>query len=1407
MSRHDAKSGSAIRRLARGLALVAGVAGAVAALATVVLMTPPGGWLAARLIETLVSNDRQTLRLDGVSAPLAHTVMIDGMTLRSPDGENLVTAEAIRLSLSFADLWRARLTVHELEIGSATLIGLPEPAAEPAQASLPIGIALEAFAVRSLEVRHPVLDVPARLTLQGSAALLRDDMSGVELEIRPEERTAGSVDGLLMLAASLDPQTGSIAGRLTLEDSEDRAFAAMLALPDAGRLGLEGRIAGDAGTWTLDLQGMLDDLDAMVLSVTRVSAGEDRYVAQGKGSFSPFAPRIVAPLLAGPTSISADIRHQATTGHVAIDMLALENEALSLSAEGSVTADAASTLRAGLELKRSTFLPVGQGVSIAPLSASLTMDGTAKSAGLRAVVDGAGLSMPGLELQRLSFELTGSGFDLMEMRGALDIRAGVAKTGASDLRLASLLANGVNAQMQLAIDGSAWSLAQPLSIETGTAKATLAGSGATDLATLDLDLEASVRTAILDPALEARLGRSATLRADIVKADDRVTLDQVSATAGPLRLTKGRLAADAGTVEGFANIAVSSLSQAGAGLDGVLGADVTVSGTPASLVAAFDTSATVRAPGGGELPLRATGEAAFGAQGLSVTRVDASFAGNSLRGSLFAGRTDDGVAFDLPNPGVIAALFGERLEGAVSGAVRPLGSRFADGFTLTLSSRQLAHVALGVSNASISATYDPQGAQRALTGTVKAESIDVAGRRLTDLDAALESGAGDSPVTLSVSAMLDGMPLSATGTVQSENGLTRVQLGSASATIEGRRLALTAPATISLDSGGSLIDAPAIGVSGGQVALTGQFQPTLDINATLRGVPLDVVRIINPAVALDGTVSGRVTASGRLPSPAARYELAFSGLSLPQMRAAGLPPLAVAASGGLEGQTLTLDARITGVDGLDLRASGGVRLDAGPQLDLKLSGPVPVGIARERLAASGLSVTGNTALDLTVRGRADAPALSGAVRMRDGRIVSLAAALDLRDVAADFNLQDDRLTVARFTGSIATGGTVSVGGAVGLSPGAGFPADLTVAVRDGRYLDGRNIAARFNADLTLSGPLLRDPLVAGEIDLASVAITVPDSLPRAITTLNIERRNASRAVSAQDVRLAGKPNDASGGVRLAVAVSAPSGIVVRGRGIDAELGGALRLEGRSSAPRAVGGFELRRGALDLLGRKLRFTEGTLTFTGSLTPVADLLASAQAQSSTVSVRAAGPVDALEFTFASVPSLPEEEVLALLVFGRSFSNLSPLQIAQLAQSVAQLTGIARGPGVLERLTRAAGLDSVDVDTDEATGSTAVRVGKALNERTQVSVLRPAHGRASTSISAAASNCVAKHPRTERRAAACSSSGTIDSPKWDEAMQPARSSCRCGRATHGVSDKATNASVIRTWAAGSGLWPQRP
>ena len=50
---------------------------------------------------------------------------------------------------------------------------------------------------------------------------------------------------------------------------------------------------------------------------------------------------------------------------------------------------------------------------------------------------------------------------------------------------------------------------------------------------------------------------------------------------------------------------------------------------------------------------------------------------------------------------------------------------------------------------------------------------------------------------------------------------------------------------------------------------------------------------------------------------------------------------------------------------------------------------------------------------------------------------------------------------------------MSATGRVGLDPNAGFPIDLTLQIRKARYVNGTLVAARFDADLTLTGSLRR----------------------------------------------------------------------------------------------------------------------------------------------------------------------------------------------------------------------------------------------------------------------------------------------------------------------------------------------
>jgi len=264
------------------------------------------------------------------------------------------------------------------------------------------------------------------------------------------------------------------------------------------------------------------------------------------------------------------------------------------------------------------------------------------------------------------------------------------------------------------------------------------------------------------------------------------------------------------------------------------------------------------------------------------------------------------------------------------------------------------------------------------------------------------------------------------------------------------------------------------------------------------------------------------------------------------------------------------------------------------------------------------------------------------------------------------------------------------------------------------------VTTTISADLAVRGPLVGSPTLTGTVDLARTVIAIPESLPASLKALDVRHKNAPPAVQrqAEILRPAESSRSGSGVLSLDVTVNAPQRIFVQGRGLDAELGGSLRLVGPVSAPQATGGFELRRGRLLLLGRRLTFTEGHITFNGSLVPDLDFEATSQAANATVTVHVLGPANNPQFSFTSSSGLPEDEVLAQLLFGRALSNLSAVQLAQLADAAAQLAGAGGSTSLLGSLRERLGVDNIDVTTGE-TGGANVTVGKYLNDRTFLSI----------------------------------------------------------------------------------------
>ena len=314
----------------------------------------------------------------------------------------------------------------------------------------------------------------------------------------------------------------------------------------------------------------------------------------------------------------------------------------------------------------------------------------------------------------------------------------------------------------------------------------------------------------------------------------------------------------------------------------------------------------------------------------------------------------------------------------------------------------------------------------------------------------------------------------------------------------------------------------------------------------------------------------------------------------------------------------------------------------------------------------------------------------------------------------------DTLRIDRLDGTTPNGGSIALAGQVRLDPEAGFPGSIRLTGKRAQIVANDIVTATADMALDVSGPLGRRPNVAGKITILSMDITVPshfDSVASPIPgTKHLNPTPTARARLAQLARArAARARSPLFDATLALTITGANRIYVRGRGINAELGGDLRVAGLARDPQVTGEFDLLRGSLAILGKRLDFTRGRVQFHGDATPDLDLTAETTASGITARVSVTGPASQPTFAITSSPSLPQDEILSRVLFDRAAGSLSPFQALQLANSAATLSG---NGDALEGFRRSLGLSSLGVSSGSS-GSPLLGLSRALNDRISLDV----------------------------------------------------------------------------------------
>jgi hypothetical protein len=388
------------------------------------------------------------------------------------------------------------------------------------------------------------------------------------------------------------------------------------------------------------------------------------------------------------------------------------------------------------------------------------------------------------------------------------------------------------------------------------------------------------------------------------------------------------------------------------------------------------------------------------------------------------------------------------------------------------------------------------------------------------------------------------------------------------------------------------------------------------------------------------------------------------------------------------------------VDRLTLRSrlgamtASGTVTDAGA-LDFTADGQIPLAVVA-RLRPEIVEAEGVADARLRIGGTARAPAVTGEGTIRDGRIALRDYPDPIRDLHAQFTLTPRAARVSEVTATFA-GGQIRGSGEATFEAGGVGTYRFTLTGREVSLTPLPDLQTAWDADLEIVGRATRT-LVRGEARLLRALYTRDISLLREI----LQRRPTR--VEARE-----------GGIYLDVGVLLQDNIVVRTSVATLRAGGSLRLQGTTSAPIVFGTLAVSDGELTFRRNKWTVTSATARFLDPrrLDPLLDVQARAQIRQFEITMHMTGPTDNLEIQFTSVPPLPEDEVLALVAFGQTRSQVSQGGAGALVGEAAGFIVedlFGPGPGNVARL------DVMEVDTAES-GARAVRVGKRLTPNTLV------------------------------------------------------------------------------------------
>ena len=470
-------------------------------------------------------------------------------------------------------------------------------------------------------------------------------------------------------------------------------------------------------------------------------------------------------------------------------------------------------------------------------------------------------------------------------------------------------------------------------------------------------------------------------------------------------------------------------------------------------------------------------------------------------------------------------------------------------------------------------------------------------------------------------------------------------------------------------------------------------------------------------------LSGRFLLDGSLAAPRAVLTLQSGAIRPRDDRYWDGPPAGLWFSILAADGRLVSEMRLDGLPGQPLAARLDLPVDAtvrpfrfGFRPDGSVSGSLSaatdLGALSRLLVLDVHRLHGTFTAAMSLDGTVDEPHFTGGIGWQGGYENERTGTI-LRNIELLMGASRDRLVIERAAAVDGARGSITAAGDVLLRHGRTLPYEFVIQLDDLELMRTDTAVASGSGKLTLKGSS-EAAMLQGALVISPLEINIPERIGATAVALPVREINlppGRMTVPAAEPQAINYP------FGLDVRIDIPDRAYVRGRGLDSEWGGRLHIDGNISRPVVSGEFSVIRGRFMFFGRRLVIRRGRIMLDGAFppAPILDVAAVVRTAGITANMELSGSLAAPVVALYSVPELPEDELLARLLFGRDVARISPLQALTMARAASTLRGRRSTVDLLGEGRRLLHVDQLDIREAETEGEQpVVSVGKYLGDR---------------------------------------------------------------------------------------------